>query len=905
MVSLQSVLSFWGKTWRHEQKPGAPPVKPALHHLLDVAAAAEAIQQAAPARLARDAAALELEPARLVSLSAVLAGAHDLGKFSRAFQIKSPEHWPAALGTDVCASDAPHWRLTQTILAHQDTRLMELLFPQLERSERLAIAASVAGHHGQPPDPSDIRRSDEATLGRAALDAAVLAAEALWNTLGAPVVQGDLAEHWATRFAWRQAGLTTLADWVGSDVTFFEFWDPTLEPEAYWPLAQAAAQQAVNAKGLTFCRPAAFEGARMLFPTITDPRPLQKTAETIALPDGPLLALLEDATGAGKTEAALILAHRLISEGRAEGVYFALPTMATANAMFKRLSSDAVDAAAPYRRFFHAEAQPSLALAHGAAALSEGFREVRLRGLAAANGEDQEDAAALCAEWLADDRRKAFLADMGAGTIDQALISVLPKRHLALRQYGLAGKVLIVDEAHAYDAYMTRELERLLEFHAAAGGSAIVMSATLTNAQTALLEAAYFLGLTSASAEGPAARKSRATSEAKVADPAAAPYPSLALRSEVKRVLKAIDPAPSTIRSVKVERIGSAEQALAAAHAAAEAGAAVAVIRNAVDDAVTAYRALRDGGARVTLFHARFAMVDRLAIEADAVRDFGKRGTRRAGRILVATQVIEQSLDLDFDVMITDLAPVDALIQRAGRLWRHERGPRPVAGPTLQVIAPDWRAVTQDDWLCETQPSGRFVYNAALQWRSAESLFEAGEIDAPAGLRPLVERADGGDAPLPEALQNAQRQAEGAALGDAAYASANLISWANGYAGVEGVGEDQELGTRLGCETVTLRLARESAEGLVPWAPRSTVGDDPRDARAWALSEVTLPKRKGEIFESARPAPETWTKFDAEKRLALVQINGSVELRLSTSASEDLCYSPDLGLFRAPRDPRG
>src|SRR5690606_33794531 len=173
----------------------------------------------------------------------------------------------------------------------------------------------------------------------------------------------------------------------------------------------------------------------------------------IALPDGPVLAVIEDETGAGKTEAALILAHRMMQAGKGRGIYFALPTMATSDAMFAR-AGDVVG------RMLTA---PTLTLAHGRAALSDGFRDL------VASGQRGEDAPS-CTGWLAESRRRALLADVGVGTVDQALLSVLPVRHQTLRHFGLSSKILIVDEVHEMgEPYIGRELERLLQMHRAAG----------------------------------------------------------------------------------------------------------------------------------------------------------------------------------------------------------------------------------------------------------------------------------------------------------------------------------------------------------------------------------------------------------------------------------------------------
>jgi CRISPR-associated endonuclease/helicase Cas3 len=192
------------------------------------------------------------------------------------------------------------------------------------------------------------------------------------------------------------------------------------------------------------------------------------------------------------------------------------------------------------------------------------------------------------AAWIADDRRKAFLAEIGVGTIDQALLAVLPSRHAMLRLLGLSQRVLIVDEAHGYDGYEGEELARLLRFHAALGGSAIVLSATLTARQRAALGNAFRSGLGAA--------------------PDDTGSPAYPLTTVISRTGVRCDPvavAAALRREVAVERVATPEDAADALAATARAGGAVAWIRNAVDDAVEAADLLRAGEHHPLLFHAR------------------------------------------------------------------------------------------------------------------------------------------------------------------------------------------------------------------------------------------------------------------------------------------------------------
>jgi CRISPR-associated endonuclease/helicase Cas3 len=552
---------------------------------------------------------------------------------------------------------------------------------------------------------------------------------------------------------------------------------------------------------------------------------VQAWAELAPLPEGPVLAVIEDLTGGGKTEAAMTLVHRLIADGRASGVFVALPTMATANAMFARLADS-------YRRLFDPAANPSLALAHGRAMLDSRFRDtiapdpdVRAAGAEGRSPTDPADepAEAQCAAWLAEDRRRSLQAQVGVGTLDQALLAVLPVRHAPLRQQGLAGKVLVIDEAHAFDAYMQHEMLALLRFHAALGGSAVLLSATLPQALRQKLADAFRQGLRLPAVPLQEQR-----------------YPLATLVSQAETAETPCAVREGLARQVAVSRLEDAGAAIDRVVAAAEAGAAVAWVRNTVDDAIDAAAALRARGLAPLLFHARFAMIDRLAIEAEVLHRFG-RDSRPAERkcVLVATQVIEQSLDLDFDLLCTDLAPADLLIQRAGRLWRHAERERPLAAPELLVISPEPVATPGARWIKDVLPGTAAVYDdPALLWRSARAVFERGVIVTPEDMRPLIEQAADRDSPdaIPPALAAASDRAHGARLSQAGIAAQNVLDVWQGYDRNAGLWEpDLATPTRLQDRPqVTLRLARLEAGAVVPYAR------DPDLRRAWALSEVGI-----------------------------------------------------------------
>ncbi|MBU8546680.1 CRISPR-associated helicase Cas3' [Roseomonas sp. ROY-5-3] len=790
-----------------------------------------------------------------------LAAIHDIGKFSRSFQAKDMTHWPqAALGPRPKAvpSGARHDALGLHLLRKPLARLLDTALPPLQDGRpawidglRAPLLRAVAGHHGRPPAMPPAPPTT-AELCPACIDAASDFLGAMHALFGSPVLPCPKEDRDVARLGWHLAGLVTLADWVGSRQAWFPYAAAVDDPAAYlWDHALPRAAAALAAAGLAPAAPSRFAGIGGLFPAIVQPSPVQLWAQNVDLPEGPILAVIEDMTGSGKTEAAVTLAHRLLAAHRASGVFLALPTMATANAMFGRLTE-------AYRGLFAAEARPSLALAHARAALDPRFAtaipaEPGPTGRRPADPAD-EPSEAHCAAWLAEDRRRALLAQIGVGTVDQAMLAVLPVRHAALRLQGLAGKVLVIDEVHAFDAYMQREILTLLEFHAALGGSVVLLSATLPKALRQRLVNAFRKGLGARTL--PLARND---------------YPLATLAGAADVSEHPCAPRDGLPRRVEVTRLQDAEAALARIVEAARTGAAVAWVRNTVDDAIAAAQALRAMGIPALLFHARFAMVDRLAIEAEVMRRFGRDGDARTRPgVLVATQVVEQSLDLDFDLLVTDLAPVDLLIQRAGRLWRHARGPRPVPGPELLVVSPEPVEAPAADWIKAAQPGTGAVYSdPALLWRSARAVFSRGAIVTPDDMRPLIEAAFDRDAPgaVPPALAAAARQAEGRDRAAQGVARMNLLEFDACWDRDAGFWEPEtHTPTRLEDRpTVTLRLARLRDGAVVPYAQDSDLG------RAWALSEVTVARHRiatcpapPGLEAAADAAKQSWGRWERE-----------------------------------------
>ena len=436
--------------------------------------------------------------------------------------------------------------------------------------------------------------------------------------------------------------------------------------------------------------------------------------------DGPtLIVIVEAPMGEGKTEAALLIFDALAARG-ATGLYFALPTQATSNQIFGRVERF-------LRSTFPGETH-GLHLVHGDAGLSDAYGALKdlafkTRSVGGVAGDDQGP---IADAWFARSKR-ALLAPIAVGTVDQALLGVLGVRHGFLRLHALAGKVVVIDEVHAYDTYTSELLDRLLSWLRALGATVVLLSATLPTARREALVRAF--GATPALPES---------------------YPRITVARE----------GPASSRSFATRRdhlpvsiVWQDRATLPARLAEALAGGGCAVwIVNTVRRAQRTYldlcklrdRGLLPPGITVDLLHARFPFDARAVRERRAEESFGPgEENRPRAAILIGTQVLEQSLDLDFDLMVTEIAPVDLVLQRAGRLHRHKRKrarPSAVKQPALWIMIPEG----------DERPEGpvfgssAYVYSEAILLRSWIALRECTEVTLPTDIEPLIEAVYGG-----------------------------------------------------------------------------------------------------------------------------------------------------------------
>ncbi|MFJ4939015.1 CRISPR-associated helicase Cas3' [Streptomyces pseudovenezuelae] len=719
-------------------------------------------------------------------LAVWLSGVHDIGKATPAFacqveqlayamhqqglEMKTQRQW----GPD--RRMAPHGLAGQLLLAEW---LEERHGFTVRQSGQFAVV--VGGHHGVPPQNGQIKGLGD----REDLLRTPGASRALWLR-----VQEELLNACAEEFGaagrlvdWRSvklpqpvqvllSALVIVADWVASNPDLFPYFPQAAHQSGDERVAAAwrglqlpprwRAQEPTEDVQELFAR-------RFDLPSGAKVRPVQEAAVRLArtMPE-PGLLVIEAPMGEGKTEAALAAAEILAARSGAGGVFFALPTMATGNAMFPRLLD--------WLGRLPAEegVRLSVLLAHSKAALNDDFVDLLRAGAQqiAAVELDEDDrsqrpgseGSAASAELVAHSwlrgRKKAMLSSFVAGTVDQLLFAGLKSRHLALRHLAVAGKVVIIDEAHAYDTYMSTYLDRVLSWLGAYRVPVVVLSATLPAARRRQLTEAY-----AGESAAVGAKEFDAVEEAQA-------YPLLtAVAPESVPVLEALS-ASGRGGEVRLERLEDDLGVLAdRLEVELVDGGCALVVRNTVRRVLETARVLRErfGEGAVTVAHSCFIDVDRAAKDKALLSRFGppdkakERPTQR--HIVVASQVAEQSLDVDFDLLVSDLCPVDLLLQRMGRLHRHQRGDgqadRPPRLRTAHCL------LTGVDWAGEVPVPVRgssAVYGEYPLLRSAAVLLEhldgtARPVRLPQDISLLVQGAYANEAAAPESWAEAMARA--------------------------------------------------------------------------------------------------------------------------------------------------
>ena len=496
-------------------------------------------------------------------------------------------------------------------------------------------------------------------------------------------------------FGMRLAGHIVLCDWIASNEKFFG--DARLKNvddlEGYFAMAREVACEWIAGLGLERDRQAGKAAC-----IVETPRPIQQKLLDTDIPPG--LVIIEAPMGEGKTEAAWILAEKWRDKGY-HGMYMALPTMATSDSLHGRYRDDYL------KKLGSGE---DAKLVHGMAWLRDEKEPAKLPEVGEP-GDDRSFAAA----WFRPTRR-AMLAAHGVGTIDQAMLAGMNVKFGFLRLYGLADRVLVIDEVHAYDAYMSAIISRLLQWCACLKMPVVLLSATLSAKQRARMIEAY-----GAIGGDPGPK---------------APYPlvTVAAAGAKARPIKA---NASSSRTLKIEThrglLGDTKKTAAKAAELVKHGGCCCVILNTVKQAQAVYTELKLPENEKLLFHSRFTASDRQQITEKVLDLFGKDTANRPAKfVLVATQVVEQSLDVDFDHMLSEIAPIDLLLQRSGRLHRHRMREH---DPTLHVLLSGEKALILG--------GTNYIYADKPLLRTLAILATQCEVHLPGDFRMLIERCYG------------------------------------------------------------------------------------------------------------------------------------------------------------------
>lgn len=742
-----AALSAWGKT-----ESDGPRVLPLVRHLEDTAAVAAVLwDRWLPDSVKRRIGAALPEGERDGRILYIFeAGIHDVGKLSPAFACLIDRDAVHNHALDAMAREGLSMpvRTEQRLPSHSlisQYLIQEWLCGQwrdlplrVARRRARAFASPVGAHHGVPVGAQhlsdldrDPRRHVRPTTAWADAQAEVLTTMArlagaldrlqAWSQVTLPLtVQLELA------------GAIVVADWLASDQRRFPFDDSQTSQEradaavSGWelPAPWRATTSPDDLPDLFASRFAAIARQGI--------RPVQAAAAAAAAElSRPGLLVIEASTGEGKTEGALLAAEVLAARFGLGGVMFALPTQATSDGLFPRFHAWVRTLGMPVTSIF---------LAHGKANLNEDYRRLGRHGHIAGVGDPTEDETtrALVTSWLRG-RRRGVLANFVVGTIDQVLFAALSAKFVQLRQLAMTGKVVVIDEVHAADNFMRVFLRRALTWFAAQGTPVVLLSATLPPDIRAELVGAYAAGLGMAM---PAIEPSLA-------------YPRLTVLDESVRVIDVVA-TPGRETNVRIE---FSDDWFERVCQSVDSGGCVAVVHNTVARAQDSYDALLDrlGAERVMLVHSRFLSVARMARE-HLLRDLlGPPGRPEApdrphGFVVVGTQVLEQSLDIDVDIMVTDLAPIDLVLQRAGRVHRHRRPvearPPSLRNPTVLVTGMTPAADGPPDF----DRGSRSIYGEAALLRSAAvlaPLFAGTPLRFPDDLPRLVAAGYDRSAPVP------------------------------------------------------------------------------------------------------------------------------------------------------------
>ena len=820
--------SLWGKS------KGLDQPYPLIGHLLDTAAAAEAVVDVLLPATFREVVAAEAGTSERDWRQAVrvLAGWHDIGKASCRFQNadSNPGACPSWL---VGHEDAVGAGKHDLIGAH-------LVWDRLEGHpdrDRCRLAQIISGHHGEIQSlekPSLISFGGAAMVDDQPPPELIRARQDLWDVLDTQV-QNMPSVAMPMIVASVTLSVVVLADWIASFHPFIKAQQARLlegrgnDWASHYNGAKELSLEHLGGCGLQAPPPLRAPTPETMFGSSSHGwSELQKSINDDFDPTGPGIVVVCAPTGEGKTEAALIAAEKLGAASGRHGFYFAMPTVATAEGLHQRIS-DYIQRTTPDDR------SETLRRVHSQAILHDQPEAVAVS--------DDLDAVRASSRWLRG-TRKTMLAPYGVGTIDQVLLGALKAKHSPVRMLGASLGCLIVDEAHALDPYMRRLLIRALEWLAALGTPVVVLSATMPKNRIAELVTAYQKGANGGKA-------------------AVEPVPEMGYPMWVAWTAGGwshsprIEPRSTWQVRFGIEECPGGNLTNRIAQLAVGENGCVLVVRSTVRAAQETYEAVRAldstlvPGESVEIIHSRMPQGTRRTRSETMLRNFGSDTDNRPERmVLVATQVVEQSFDVDFDVLITDPAPVSALIQRAGRVWRHREHPE------------GWQVPVRVVWPLNTDSQPRVsspIYSKADMMGSHTCLTGNGDeliIDVPGDVPGLVNRADAETGDRFEFDSDRADEAEEAILAHLVGADQDMSvaeNWAiphpwnknNPLNQLTGpLGDDQAPGTRYGALSVLVIPGDRTPDGL-KLAGGSTIPVDP--------ASTPTPEQIRAAFDAAVP----------------------------------------------------
>lgn len=724
---LLRLMLCWGKTSTKNNLD----YHPAISHMLDTANVAHSLLTVPASRRWRITLArvLGTDPDTLANWLPAFIALHDIGKISASFQKQNQAQLKRmkANNFEFGRMTEIHHSMISQVCVRDELQIITAI-----PSEFISIWSDVyGGHHGYFQLPGSISDTRSALKRHEPVEWKELrnkAVEVISSFYPFSSIPDNLSVPNLSAAIMALTGFTILCDWLASNETYFL--PSMLLPATYQPISSQIAAAAVREIG--FLDPvvsAAPQSFKELFANLQSPRPLQLAIDQIPqeILKKPCLAIIEAPTGEGKTEAALALAHRIAAASGSDEFFYALPTTATSNQMYGRIDI-----------FLQNQLGLStkIRLIHSQANLQEESLEISLME----NGEFPDHTVE---EWFRP-KKKALLAPFGVGTVDQAELGALNVAFNALRLMGLAGKTLILDEVHAYDTYMTTVIERLLQWLSAMGTSVILLSATLPKSRRETLLKAYGtldISQINQSNDYPSIWVTNNTGCYHNSPPASQPDRRLQVRN-----LWLKDDNPVSKAKWLVDQVAG--------------GGCICWITNTVDRAQKLYKELHSlAGDHIDqlLIHSRFPVDDRQKLEKELTRRYGPGGDRPQRGIVVGTQVLEQSLDLDFDGMVSDIAPVDLLLQRSGRLHRHDRvRPMNFKAPVLWIS-------------CQGEPANldlktdRMIYPEYILLKTWDVLRDKEVINLPADYRVLIQGVYDQQHPpiqaqLANALENLQKK---------------------------------------------------------------------------------------------------------------------------------------------------